>query len=64
MSPLRKILCLLQMCPHAPASDDTGCWGECVICGSRAGFVDRKTLRAFADAEYAREMAKRERSAP
>ena len=48
---LRTIfICPLGLCPHAPMSDDTGCWGECIHCGSRAGFVDRATLRAYADA--------------
>lgn len=30
-------------------SDDTGCWGECIICHRRFGFVTRSELRAFAD---------------
>lgn len=56
---LRRIfLCPMGMCPHRPESDDSGCWGECIYCGHRAGFVDRATLRAFADAEYERERAK------
>jgi hypothetical protein len=50
---IRKILCALHMCPCRPASDDTGCWGECIHCGRRYGFVDRATLRRFVDAEYA-----------
>lgn len=53
MNILRKLfLCPLGMCPHAPMSDDTGCWGECIHCGNRAGFVDRATLRAYVDAEF------------
>lgn len=57
---LRKIfICPLGMCPHRHESDHTGWWGECIHCGGRAGFVDRKTLRAYADAEYERERANR-----
>jgi hypothetical protein len=33
-------------------SDDSGCWGECVKCGKRFGFVSRADLRACADREY------------
>lgn len=61
---LRKIVCLFHMCPHAPASDDTGCWGECVICGKRAGFVGRATLRRACDREYEQELKRRENVAP
>jgi hypothetical protein len=53
MNILRKFtLCLIGACPFAPNSDDTGCWGECICCGKRAGFVDRATLRSFLDREY------------
>lgn len=31
--------------------DDTGCWGECIICHERFGFVTRAELRAYADHE-------------
>lgn len=52
MNILRKLLlCPLGACPCRPASDDTGCWGECIHCGKRFGFVDRATLRAYADRE-------------
>lgn len=45
--------CLLHLgfCPCAPRSDETGCWGECLSCGDRVGFVDRATLRKAADAQ-------------
>ncbi|MBZ9759432.1 hypothetical protein LB553_00835 [Mesorhizobium sp. CA8] len=56
----RGILCWFSLCQtFTTQSDDTGCWGECTLCGKRVGFVDRATLRAFADAEYLREMARR-----
>ncbi len=50
----RLTLCALGMCPCAPEDDETGCWGECIHCGRRFGFVDRATLRAYADREYER----------
>lgn len=31
--------------------DDTGCWGECIVCHRRFGFVTRAELRAYADRE-------------
>lgn len=53
MNILRKLfLCPTGMCPCVPMSDDTSCWGECIHCEKRFGFVDRATLRAYADAEY------------
>lgn len=57
---LRKIfLCPLLLCACRPESDETGCWGECVTCGRRFGFVDRATLRARCDAEAAASDANR-----
>ena len=32
-------------------SDETGYWGECVVCGKRFGFVDKATMRAYVDEE-------------
>lgn len=32
-------------------TDGTGCWGECVTCGKRFGFVSREQLRAYCDRE-------------
>jgi hypothetical protein len=29
--------------------DDTGCWGECVRCHRRYGFVSREELRTYLD---------------
>lgn len=56
---IRALLCRLGFCTACrPASDDTGCWGECIHCSRRYGFVDRATLRRIADAEWAREQAK------
>lgn len=47
----RLPLCWLGMCACRPANDDTGCWGECVTCGRRAGFVSREVLRRYLDRE-------------
>jgi hypothetical protein len=30
-------------------ADLTGCWGECIVCGERFGFVTRAELRAYCD---------------
>jgi hypothetical protein len=40
-------------CRCRTQSDDTGCWGECVICHKRYGFVTRAELRAFSEHEQA-----------
>jgi hypothetical protein len=32
-------------------SDETGIWGECIICHQRFGFVTRAELRRYADRE-------------
>lgn len=41
-------------------SDETGVWGECIVCHARFGFVDRKTLRRYIEAEIARQMTLKE----
>ena len=57
---LRKLLCWFSLCQtFRTESDNTGVWGECTICGKRVGFVDRATLRAFADAEILKEKLRR-----
>jgi hypothetical protein len=48
------MLCIAGLChTFMQQSDESGCWGECSICGKRVGFVDGTTLRRFADAEAA-----------
>jgi hypothetical protein len=48
----RKPLCWAGLCQtFRTESDDNGVWGECAICGQRAGYVDRPTLRRLADTE-------------
>ena len=39
--------------------DDTGCWGECVVCNRRFGFVTREELRRYCDAEINAAMKRR-----
>lgn len=41
-------------------SDATGCWGECIVCGDKFGFVSRKELMAYCDAEIAHFQAVRD----
>lgn len=31
--------------------DETGCWGECITCHRRFGFVTRAEIRAYTDME-------------
>lgn len=57
---LRKPLCWLSLCPFTSMDDDTGCWGQCIFCGKRAGFVSRAELRAYADRQIDRELRRRE----
>ena len=38
--------------------DDTGCWGECIRCGKRFGFVEREALRKYIDEEVEIELAR------
>jgi len=46
----RLPLCFFSLCGYKFASDDTGCWGECITCGKRAGFVSRETLSKYTQA--------------
>lgn len=47
----RKPLCWAGACQtFRTESDGTGCWGECIICQKRVGFVSRAALRALCDA--------------
>lgn len=56
-----KLFCFVGLCPCEPYSDDGGCGGRCLRCGKIVGYVDRKTLRAYADAEMQWEWSKQER---
>jgi hypothetical protein len=56
----RKIRCLLQCCPFQTQSDETGCWGECVDCGKRVGFVTSEQLRRYADSDTRRRLEPKE----
>ena len=49
----RLPLCWASLCGFKAECDDTGCWGECITCHRRVGFVDRATLRRVCDAEAA-----------
>ena len=50
---LRKLfICPTGSCPFVQGEDDTGVWGECTICGKRAGFVSREELRSYAGAFF------------
>lgn len=63
---LRKLfLCTTGSCLFVQGEDDTGLWGECTICGKRAGYVTREQLRSYAGAIFAsHEWPERTHSAP
>lgn len=45
---LRRLLCLANLCgTFITKSDNTGVWGECVICGRRSGFMTHAELDAI-----------------
>lgn len=48
---LGHLACNLGSHPCITNSDDDGVWGECVRCHARFGYVERSTLRAYAEAE-------------
>lgn len=39
--------CYLGLCPCKPQSDDKGCWGQCLICGKKCGYVTREAIRKY-----------------
>lgn len=51
---LHRIACHLGWTQtFVQGSDDTGVWGECSVCGKRAGYVTREQLRSYAGAIFA-----------
>lgn len=53
----RLFLCRLSLCQmFKTGGNDTHLWGECVLCGKRAGIVSREAVRRYGEAE---ERAKR-----
>ena len=53
-----SVRCLVGFHACVTNSDDSGVWGECVRCHKRFGFIDRMTLRNYADAEHEARMLK------
>ena len=47
MSKWFGLKCRLRMCGHLPKSDNKGCWAECVTCGRKSAYVDRKVIRSY-----------------
>lgn len=42
------LMCTLGRCQRCRfAEDERGCWGECIDCGRRHGWVSRETLRSY-----------------
>jgi hypothetical protein len=55
MNVFQKLFCKIGRClACVPKDDDTGCWGECIRCGRRHGFVSRADLRSYLDREERR----------
>lgn len=52
------IACMIGLHSCRTESDDNGVWGECVRCHRRFGYVDRYTLRNYAEAEHQARMSK------
>jgi hypothetical protein len=47
-----KFLCWLGQCRNCVLMDlEEGCWGECVNCRKRHGFVSRADLRSYLERE-------------
>lgn len=54
----RLLMCPMGLCQtFRPRADDTACWGECDLCGRRAGETSRKDLRGYITVEGATEGA-------
>ena len=54
-----KILCALGICRACNTkSDNSGCWGECVSCSKKHGFVSRENLRKYCDKKIDEEIRK------
>ena len=49
---IKKIMCLLKQCLCILYSDKGGCGGQCIHCRKIVGYVDRETLRRYADGVY------------
>ena len=44
------LFCFFGLCRRCVAKDDAhGCWGECIDCGRRHGYVRRTTIRRYID---------------
>lgn len=49
----RLFICPIGLCGMTTEGDDTHLWGECPLCGRRAGVVSREAIRSFVDAQAA-----------
>jgi hypothetical protein len=53
-----RLWLVYHRCHCFTVCDETGCWGECRICGKRFGFVSRDLLRQIADTDFDAELRK------
>lgn len=61
----KQFLCRFQLCQTFKlAESSTHLWGECQICGKRAGEISREAIRRYIEAEERWENWAREASVP
>lgn len=59
----RLILCRLGLCQtFRPTWNDTHLWGECTLCGKRAGTISREAMRRYMEAEMRDRAFERQRA--
>lgn len=51
-----SLKCKLIGCSCISTSDEKACWGECIRCGARHGYLERKYIRRNIEAEEAYKM--------
>lgn len=56
--------CKLFGCSCVTKDDAVACWGECVRCGARHGYLERTYIRRSMEARYAYEAAWKEFTLP
>jgi len=52
---MQKLKCLLKLCGCLPKSDDKGCWAECIMCGKKTAYLDRRIIRSYIELQEKRE---------
>lgn len=50
--------CKFRMCGCIPKSDEKACWSECVDCGKKAAYLDRRIIRSYMQLQDAQQAHK------